>query len=174
MATSFDIPGLRAAQRQAEREDYFVRREVMGPAYKLETSEQHQEGDPMRRPHGVPPDLRPSLVEIIMDAPRALPVPQTIEHGPEESGSEAFNEAEQGQYARAYRGFTQVLSLADMHHHGGLGSETGLSPWVYHDRRRSGRRYRGTWEGDQDIPQKPPAPALAPADMPFERFVRGW
>jgi hypothetical protein len=167
---------LQAAQGQHSRADidnYYTRREQHGPIYQVVPSRQRQEGDPTWRARGVPPDAPPSLVELLMTAPRALPVPQTIEHGPEESRIAAFNDAEQEQYARAYRGFEQVLSLADMHHHAGLGRDTGLGPWKFNDRRRQGRRIRPTFNGD-DQASVPYPPAPHGSEIPFERFLRGF
>jgi hypothetical protein len=114
------------------------------------------------------------LVEILVDSARALPVSQEVQHGPEESRSAAFNEAEQEAYARSYRGFEGVLSLADLHHHAGVGSEVGMRPWVFQDRRREGRRYRQTWEGDPDIPQASNRISGWQRDLPKEAFERGW
>jgi hypothetical protein len=101
------------------------------------------------------------LVHIIAGGPRTLPVSQDIEHGPEESRSESFN-----------KGLGQVYDLGAMHWRHGLGPEAGLGPWVFRDRRMTGRRYRTAYNGEE--PQQPPAPAPTPADLPIEKFQRGW
>jgi hypothetical protein len=106
-------------------------------------SEKDQTADPLYPPHGVPPGLRPSLIEIIAGAPRVLPVTQAIGHGSEESRAEAF-----------IQGIRQANDLGSMHASFGLGEEKGLGPWHYRERRREGRRHRPTWDGDE-VPQEP-------------------
>jgi hypothetical protein len=88
-------------------------------------------------------------------------VSQAIEHGPEESREDEF-----------WRGVQQAIDLGTMHRITGLG-KIGLRPYVYEERRTSGRRYRAAF-GDDDEPQEPSPPALAPADMPPEKFIRGY
>ena len=82
--------------------------------------------------------------------PRILPVSGKVAHGSERSRSEEFDQAVQ---AASELGTWHAL----------LG---------YRDRRFDGRRYRPTWNGDG--PQDPYPPGLAPAEMPVERFQRGW
>jgi hypothetical protein len=125
-------------------------------------SDQTHEGDPQRHSHGVPVDLPPSMVEIIAGAPRALPVSQRIQHGNEESRMEAFQRD-------LDEALGNVYDLAVFHRQVGLGSDVGLRPWVFRDRRVSGRRYRGTYEGDPDTPQEPYPSAPHCADIDQER-----
>jgi hypothetical protein len=149
--------------RGAERDGYYSRGELPGPTYEIRESTQTQEGDPYNRPYGVLPEFdRPSLVDLLPAAPRTLPVSQDVEHGPEQDRDEAF-----------WLGIRQASDLGTMHRITGLGPDTGLRPWVFRDRRVSGRRHRPTFNGDDEasIPY-PPAPA--PADLPFEKFIRGY
>jgi hypothetical protein len=152
------LNGWDSTQQRADRDQAQVRKETHGPTYELLASDQKQTGEP--RPHGVPAEYgRPSLVEILAGAPRALPVSRALEHGPEESRSEAFDEGRQ-----------RVRDLGAMHYTYGLGPGAGLDPWIYQPRKK---RYRPSFAGDDEasIPY-PPAPA--PADLPPEKFQRGW
>jgi hypothetical protein len=145
---AYFLNGACEKQKRADRENECVRIEVHGPAYKMIMSDQRQEGEP--RPHGVPLEYgRPSLVEIIAGAPSALPVSQRVDHGPAEARSEAFAEGSQDldsarQHAR---------DLGAMHRTYGLGPEAGMGPWSFRDRRKTGRRYRTAWNGEE--PQEP-------------------
>jgi hypothetical protein len=155
-----------AKQSRADRDGYYSRREVPGATYQIDPprpDDDRHAGDPMRRPHGVPSEYdRPSMVDLLPAGPRALPLTQDIEAGPDESREEEF-----------WRGIQQAADLGTMHRITGLGPDTGLRPWVFRDRRVSGRRHRPTFNGDDEagIPYRP---ATAPADIPPERFLRGW
>lgn len=118
---SFELPGSSTMARRAERDAAQVRKEVTGPTYQMVLSDQRQEAEP----HGVPPgyehplDLRGF---IIAGGPRVLPVSQEIEHGPQPSRSEEFEQAMQ-----------TVANLGALHRAIG-----------FKDRRFYGRRYRPT------------------------------
>src|SRR5262249_48651681 len=130
----------------------------MGPTYEIQESEQRHAGQPP--PHGVPvPYDCPSLIDLLPAAPRALPVSQDIEHGSEESRDAAF-----------WLGIQQAADMGEMHRTFGLG-RIGVRPWIWRDRRISGRRYRET-NNVEDLlgPQEP----YDIRDVPWERFVRGW
>jgi hypothetical protein len=128
LTVSFNTPALhnRNDARKltaADRDWHYAHQEIPRPTYQMIMSNQMHEDEP-RHPHGVPPGLRPSLIEILAGAPRVLPVSQEVEHGPEQSRSEEFQ-----------RGFQQASDLGRMHAFAGLGSEPGLRPWVYRSRR---------------------------------------
>jgi hypothetical protein len=157
MATmkSFNIPGgSEQATRRAERDNAYVRRnEVHGPSYRLEMSEQRHEGDPQQQLALREPDpyQRPmSVLDLIVaGAPRALPVSQEIQRGPEQSRSGEFQAA--------------VQAAADLGHlHYSLG---------YRDRRWEGRRHRPTNNLDDLTPQDPPQRGGWQRDVPMERYL---
>jgi hypothetical protein len=167
MPNRFTIPGWQAdhqaKQAQAERDWYYSRREVPGPTYQMEPpgvyGDRHA-GEP--HPHGVPPEYdRPPLIDLLPSAPRTLAVSQEVEHG-QESRDEEF-----------WRSIQQAADLGRMHKRYGLSPEVALGPWVYRDRRISGRRHRPTFNGDDEagIPY-PPAPHGS--EIPYEKYLRGW
>jgi hypothetical protein len=184
MRPTFDIPRLEERDRQtlygADRDWYYRQEEVPGPTYQIELSDQRQEGDPQRHPHGVPADLPPSKVQIIDDSVRALPVTQRIPRFPEKSRRREFTQGEDEEddgltdFERGdARALQQVIDMGHMHRDYGLTPEVGLGPWVYNPRQKQGRRYRPTFNGDDEA-NIPYRPAPAPADMPWIKFVRGW
>jgi hypothetical protein len=136
-----EVRKLKAADRDAAQ----VRKEVHGPSYQMVPSDQVQKGDPQRHPHGVPPEYdRPSMVDIIAGAPRALPISQRIQHGSDESRVEAFQQD-------LDEALGQVYDLAVFHREVGLGSDVGLRPWVYRERRGETRPARVSgWQREID------------------------
>jgi hypothetical protein len=78
---------------------------------------------------------------IIEDAPRALPVSQEIQHGPEQSRTAEFASAAEEDYVMRQAGFL-------VHQH--------YATVGFRDRRSDGRRYRGT-DNTEDMygPQQP-------------------
>jgi hypothetical protein len=79
-----------SAKTAAERDNKLVRREYHGATHSITTG---MHGD--RTPHGVPPGYEhpQSLTGLIIEgAPRALPVSQAIQRGPERSRGEAFTQ----------------------------------------------------------------------------------
>jgi len=164
--TTFDVPGLqdrddRRKVKGADREAAFSRREVHGPSYEVVESEGRHQGEP--RPHGVPPDYdRPSLIDLLPAAPRALSVSQDVERGPQEDRDDAF-----------WLGVEQAGDLGELHAFAGLGPEVGLRPWVFRDRRIAGRRHRPTFDGDDEA-SIPYDTKGWQADLPLEKFVRGF
>jgi hypothetical protein len=104
---------------------------------------------------------RPSVIDLLPAAPRVLPVSQEIERGPEEDRGEMF-----------WRGIQQSMDVGRMHGMCGIGPEKALDPWIYRDRRLSGRRHRPGWEDDEG-PQEPYTPSFHGADFPPESYVTG-
>jgi hypothetical protein len=135
----------------------------MGPMYEIESSQQRQTGDPMqqiveqlslREPPGYEHPQRLGSDVLQPGGPRVLPVSQKIQHGPEQSCSEAFD--------REAREAAAVLHTA-----------FGMLGW--RDRRFEGRRFRPTdLVAELDGPQEPYPAAPAPADLPIEAFGQGW
>jgi hypothetical protein len=158
-------PGTTAHPRNlkgAERDGYDARREVHGATHEILPSLQRQEGDASYGQHGVPEEFdRPSMVDLLPSAPRMLPVSQDVEHGPAEDRDAAF-----------WLAIQQAHDLGAMHGACGLGLEVALGPSVFRDRRFWGRRHRPGFD-DAEASQ-PYAPADAPADMEWIRFVRGY
>jgi hypothetical protein len=142
-------------------------------------ADQLQSGDAHRHPHGVPADLPPSKVQLLAASVRALPVTQEVPRFPEKSRRRGFAQGEDeddgltDEERGEARAMQQCIDMGRMHAQYGLPAEAGLAPWIYRDQRRSGRRYRPTNDYD-DVPQEPYAPADAPTDMPWIKFVRGW
>lgn len=153
-------PSERAAD---ERDSVSVRREYHGATYAVTplTGKDRHSGD--RTPHGVPPeyahpmDLTSLIVE---DAPRALPVTQEIQHGPEQSRSTEF--------ARG--------SADDEEHimrHAALLVHAYYATVGFKDRRIEGRRFRQTNNVEEmDGPQQPYDIAGWQRDIPIERYMR--
>jgi hypothetical protein len=139
-------------QRRANQDNYWVRREVPGPTYRMATSDQRQEGDPVRQlalrePSGYehPERLGSDVVEP--GGPRILPVSQDVPQGQKMSRNTESERA--------------AAELGALHH--ALG---------FRDRRFG---YRPTDNvAELDGPQEPYPAALAPAELPLETFKRGW
>jgi len=156
---SFDIPGRAATQRRAQRDQDFVRREMMGPTYEIEQSDQHQEGEPgqmaLREPAGYEHPQHLSGWLLDSGGPRVWPVSQRVSYGSEQSREEAFQDA-------VLRGLAAAVS--DYH-----------SQVMFRDRRIEGRRYRRT-NNIEDLlgPQEPHDTKGWQDDVPFEKYQTGW
>jgi len=159
MARSVDIPRRGRVQNRADRDNHFVRREMMGPTYQMVQSDQHQEGEPgqiaLREPPGYEHPQRLSGWLLDPGGPRAWPVSQRVEHGDQQRREEAFQEA-------VLRGLAAAVS--EYH-----------SLVMFRDRRLEGRRYRETNNIDDLLgPQESNRVQGWQADVPFERYERGW
>jgi hypothetical protein len=103
------------------RGEYDATKEWKGAGHRMAQSEQKQTGDPQQIALREPPGYqhpRSVMDLIVAAAPRALPVSQEIEHGPDQSQSRSLEFEEAWQDAIGY-----------------------------YDRRPEGRRYRNTYLG---------------------------
>jgi hypothetical protein len=135
----------------------------MGPTHRIEASKQQHEADPvkqivrqmaLRETPGYEHPQRLGSDLLQPGGPRVMPVSQKIQHGPEQSRSEAFELDRQTAAAVLYTAY-------------------GLLGW--RDRRIEGRRHRPTdLIAELDGPQEPYPQALPPAEMPIEKFIQGW
>jgi hypothetical protein len=158
MSHSFEIPGLgwRETVRRANQDNYFTRSEMHGPTYRLEMSEQRQEGDPQQialrepSPYEHPEKLGTDVLEP--GGPRVLPVSQMATHGPQLGRSDAFV-------------MDDPVDLALLY--------TAIG---WKDRRVEKRRYSYTnWQREaEEGPQPSNRVTGLQTDLPFQAWQRGW
>jgi hypothetical protein len=174
----------RAKQAQADRDGYYSRREVPGPTYQIEPPRPYDDrhaGDPMRQiilaeppVYDHPEPLGPDVLDP--GGPRILPVNQSVSYGPQESREAEFAQGQQDplkgppyfledfddQFEHDIRGIAHDRALYDAY-----------AGFV--DRRQEGRRHRPIDNVTELLgQQRPYPPAPAPADLPLDRFLRGW
>jgi hypothetical protein len=104
------------------------------------------------------------MVELLAGG-AALPRHRPLDYEPDDDGSRqaAFDNA----VWQASLG--QVIDHSVMHASTGLSPDVGLRPGVFRDRRGTGRRYRPTFNGDDEA-NRPYDNRGLQADLPIERY----
>jgi hypothetical protein len=144
-------------------------------------SDQYHEADPQRQIVLREPidylHLEPLGPDVLdPGGPRVLPVSQAVQHGPQESREAEFEQGSRDSFSGPPY-FLEDFDEEFEHDIRGIAHDVARFHALtgFNDRRIEGRRHRSIDNVTELLgQQRPYPPGLAPADLPIEKFQRGW